>query len=72
MATNQKPTPYNDFMNKQKLFRLNRLLSSKKVIIIIMIAIPFVLLICREYLLYLAERCTVFDERYICNGYGGK
>ena len=44
MATNQKPTPYNDFMNKQKLFRLNRLLSSKKVIIIIMIAIPFVLL----------------------------
>ena len=60
MATNQKPTPYNDFMNKQKLFRLNRLLSSKKVII------------CREYLLYLAERCTVFDERYICNGYGGK
>ena len=38
MATNQKPTPYNDFMNKQKLFRLNRLLSSKKVIIIIMIA----------------------------------
>lgn len=44
MATNQKPTPYNDFMNKQKLFRLNRLLSSKKVIIIIMIAIPFILL----------------------------
>ena len=44
MATNQKPTPYNDFMNKQKLFRLNRLLSSKKAIMVIMIAIPFILL----------------------------